>query len=238
MEQDIGGETRVPDKVEVPRTRPASTPRRRTGEEVANSITHGVGAGLALAGLSTLVTLAALRGNALHVVGCAVFGTSLVAMFASSTLYHAVTRSAAKNVLRALDHAAIYLVIAGTYTPFMLVSVRWELGWPLLLLVWAAAATGCVLARLGRRFEALRVSIYIGLGWVGIVAFGPLFDSLGMAGLSLVVAGGVVYTVGVFFYRSRRLPYSHAVWHVFVVLGSVLHFLAVLWYVVPRPGLG
>jgi hemolysin III len=204
-------------------------------EEVANSVLHGLGAGLAIAALATLVTLAALRGDARHVVGCAVFGGALVAMFTSSTLYHAITHRRAKSVLQVIDHSAIYLAIAGTYTPFLIVSLHGAWGWSLLAVVWAAAIGGIVLAStVGRRLGGLRVAIYIAMGWVGVVAFRPLLASLGAGGVTLVVGGGVVYTLGTGVYAWRGLRYHHPIWHVFVLGGSALHVLAVLWYVIPR----
>lgn len=204
-------------------------------EEIANSITHGLGTVLAVAALSVLVVLAARQGTARHVVGCAVFGSTLVVMYLASTLYHSIPHAAAKGVLQTLDHVAIYLVIAGTYTPFMLVNVRGVWGWSLLVLVWGAALGGIVLrAAFGRRAHLLRVVLYIVMGWIGVLVFPPLLASVGAGGLALIVGGGVVYTVGVAFYSWRRLPYHHAIWHLFVLLGSFLHFLAVLWHVVPR----
>ena len=206
------------------------------GEEIANSIVHALGAALAVASLATLVTLAALRGDARHVVGCAVFGAALVAMFTSSTLYHATTNRRVKGVLRVIDHSAIYLAIAGTYTPFVLVSLRGAWRWTLLGVVWGAAAAGiAIAATISRRLGALRVAIYVAMGWVGIVAFRPLLASLGTGGMGLVIGGGLVYTLGVAVYAWRGLRYHHAVWHAFVLGGSALHVLAVLWYVIPRP---
>lgn len=203
-------------------------------EEIANSVTHGLGAVLSVAGLAILVVLAAAHGTAWHVVGCAVFGAALVVMYLSSTLYHGIAHRRAKQVLQLFDHSAIYLAIAGTYTPFMLVSLKGAWGWTLLSLVWLAAVGGIALrAACGRRARALRVALYIVMGWVGIVAAPRLMASLGAAGLSLLVAGGIVYTVGVAFYGWRRLPYHHAIWHVFVLGGSILHFFAVLFYVIP-----
>ena len=214
------------------------TPRSETQtarEEIANSVLHGLGAALAVASLATLVTLAAIRGDARHVVGCAVFGGALVAMFTSSTLYHAITHRRAKGVLRVIDHSAIYLAIAGTYTPFLLVTLRGAWGWSLLAVVWAAAAAGIALAATaGRRLGVLRVAIYIAMGWVGVVAFRPLLATLGPGGLSLVFGGGIIYTLGVAAYAWRGLRYHHAIWHAFVLGGSALHVLAVLWYVIPR----
>jgi hemolysin III len=203
------------------------------GEEIANSITHGIGALLAIAGLVVLVVLAVLRGTAWHVVGCAVFGATLVVLYTSSTLYHAISHTRARAVLQVLDHTAIYLLIAGTYTPFMLVTLRGPWGWSLFGIVWAVAVTGIALrAVLGRRLPILRVALYIVVGWVGIVAFRPLVASVGPGGVLLVVGGGLAYTLGVVFYAQKRLPYSHAVWHLFVLAGSTLHFFAVLLYVV------
>jgi hemolysin III len=204
------------------------------GEETANSVTHGVGALLAVAGLVVLVVLAALHGTVWHVVGCAVFGGTLVILYTVSTLYHSITHARVRSVLQVLDHTAIYLLIAGTYTPFMLVTLRGPWGWSLLAVVWAAAITGISLrAALGRRMRILRVVLYIIMGWVGIVAFQPLVARLGMAGVMFVLAGGLAYTLGLAFYASKRLPYAHAIWHTFVLAGSVLHFVAVLVYVLP-----
>jgi hemolysin III len=209
-------------------------PGYRLGEEIANSITHGVGALLAIAGSVVLVVLAALRGTAWHIVGCAVFGGSLVVLYTASMLYHSITHMRARSVLQILDHSAIYFLIAGTYTPFMLVTLRGPWGWSLFGVVWGAAVAGISLGTaLGRRLRILRVALYIIMGWVGVVALRPLVATLGMTGMGLVLGGGVAYTTGVAFYASKRFPYSHAIWHLFVLAGSVLHYVAVLVYVVP-----
>ncbi len=206
------------------------------GEEIANSITHGLGAALSIAGLSILVMLAATHGNAWHVVGCTIFGATLVTMYVASTLYHGIAHHRAKQVLQILDHSAIYLVIAGTYTPFMIVSLRGTWGWTLLALIWAAAIGGIALrAAFGRRAGILRVVLYVVMGWAGVLVFRPLMLSLGPVGVSLVVGGGIVYTAGVGFYGWERLRYHHTIWHVFVLVGSLLHFFAVLFYVIPWP---
>jgi len=204
------------------------------GEEIANSITHGIGAALAVAALAVLVTLASLHGTVAHVVGCAVFGGTLVLLYTASTLYHSITHSKAKRVLQVLDHSAIYLLIAGTYTPFMLVTLRGARGWALLAVVWAAAAAGITLcSTVGRRAHVISVALYIVMGWIAIVVFRPLVASLGLHGTSLVVGGGLAYTSGVVFYAWRRLPYHHAIWHLFVLAGSALHVAAVLRHVIP-----
>jgi hemolysin III len=209
-------------------------PGYQLGEEIANSVTHGVGAVLAIAGSVVLVVMAALHGTVWHVVGCAVFGGTLVVLYTASTLYHSIPHARARSVLQVLDHTAIYLLIAGTYTPFMLVTLRGPWGWSLLGVVWAVAVAGISLhtTSLGRRMHILRVVLYIIMGWVGIVAFRPLVVTLGATGTGLVLAGGVAYTAGVAFYASKR-RYSHAIWHVFVLAGSALHYTAVLLYVVP-----
>jgi hemolysin III len=204
------------------------------GEEIANSITHGIGAALSIAALAILVTLAALHGSAAHVVGCAVFGGTLVLLYTASTVYHAITHERAKRVLQVLDHSAIYLLIAGTYTPFMLVTLRGPRGWVLLSIVWAAAATGIVLcSTVGRRAHAVSVVLYILMGWIAVVVLRPLTSSLGVEGMSLLAGGGLAYTAGVAFYAWRRLPYHHAIWHLFVLAGSGLHVAAVLRHVIP-----
>jgi hemolysin III len=211
-------------------------PRYTLGEEIANAVTHGLGIVLAIAGLAVLSAFAALRGNAAHVVGSAMFGAALVACYTTSTLYHAIRLQRVRQVLRALDHSAIFLLIAGTYTPFMLVSVGGALGWAMLAVIWTLAAAG-IAARLvlkGRRHN-LVVACYVAMGWIVVFVFKPLVASLPAGGLALLLAGGVAYTAGVIFYKWRSLPYSHAVWHGFVLAGSTLHFFAVLLNVVPRP---
>jgi hemolysin III len=204
-------------------------------EEIAHAITHGVGLLLGIAGLVVLVVLASVRGNAWHVVSASVYGATLVLLYASSTLYHAIPAPKAKGVFRTLDHAAIYLLIAGTYTPFTLVNLRGGWGWTLFGLVWGLAALGIVLEAVAkRRMRILSVVLYIGLGWLIAIAVKPLLSSVEAGGIALLVLGGLAYTVGVIFYGWRRLPYHHAVWHLFVMAGSVLHYFAVLFYVLPR----
>jgi hemolysin III len=211
-------------------------PTYTRGEEIANSLTHGAGLALSIAGLSVLVTLAALRGDAWTVVGCAVFGASLVALYAASTLYHALRARRWKRVLRVFDHAAIFLLIAGTYTPFTLVNLRGPWGWSLFGVVWALAAAGVVLkAFFTGRFGILSTLIYLFMGWLVLLAIRPLVGVLPHNSLVLLFAGGSAYTAGTLFYAWRRLPYHHAVWHLFVLAGSACHFFAVLLSVV-RPG--
>lgn len=209
-------------------------PRYAFGDELASSIVHGIGIVLSIGGLAALVALSAMHGGARDVVASAVYGATLVLLYTASTLYHAVPVARAKPVLRTLDHIAIYLLIAGTYTPFTLIALPGRWGWSLFAAVWTLAALGSVL-EFGalKRFRKLSVLLYIGMGWIGMIAFKPLMAHLQTGGMLLLVAGGLAYTLGVPFYLWRRMPYHHSVWHAFVLAGSVLHFLAVLLYVIP-----
>jgi hemolysin III len=209
-------------------------PRYAFGDELASSIVHGIGIVLSIGGLAALVALSAMHGGARDVVASAVYGATLVLLYTASTLYHAVPVARAKPVLRTLDHIAIYLLIAGTYTPFTLIALPGRWGWSLFAAVWTLAALGSVL-EFGalKRFRKLSVLLYIGMGWIGMIAFKPLMAHLQTGGMLLLIAGGLAYTLGVPFYLWRRMPYHHSVWHGFVLAGSVLHFLAVLLYVIP-----
>lgn len=210
------------------------TVRYSPGEELANSLTHGVGAILAIGGLAWLVTLAALRGDAWHIVACSIYGAAMVVLYTASTLYHAIPSPRAKRVLQVIDHSAIYLLIAGTYTPFTLISLRGPWGWSLFGTVWGLAVTGIVLEiATARRWPAISIALYIAMGWVVVVATRPLVRALEPAGLALLVAGGIAYTGGLAFYGWKRLPYGHAVWHLFVLAGTALHFAAIRMYVIP-----
>ncbi|MHC4306445.1 MAG: PAQR family membrane homeostasis protein TrhA [Planctomycetota bacterium] len=206
-------------------------------EEITHAITHGVGILLSIAALTVLVAFAALRGDAWHIVSCSIYGSSLVLLYAASTLYHAVPAPRAKGVFRTLDHAAIYVLIAGTYTPFTLVNLRGGWGWALFGVVWGLAIFGVVLEAVARpRVRILSLVLYLCLGWMAAVAVKPLFDSVATGGLVLLLLGGLAYTGGVVFYGWRRLPYNHAIWHIFVLAGSIFHYFAVLFYVIPAPG--
>jgi hemolysin III len=210
----------------------ADAPRYSFGEEIANSITHGLGWLLSLGGLAALVTFAALTGGALRVVSCAVFGATLVTLYAASTLYHALTSRRAKRVFRVLDHSAIFLLIAGTYTPLALVALGGAWGWTLFGCVWFLAVVGVLLNTLAHnRWRWLSITLYLAMGWLVVVAIKPLVAALTPSALALVVGGGLAYTSGLAFYGWKKLPYSHAVWHVFVLAGSVLHYFAVFFAV-------
>ncbi len=203
-------------------------------EEFANSVTHGVGLGLSVAGLVALVILTALRGTVWHVVSCTIYGSTLVILYAASTLYHSIPSPRAKRVLRIIDHGAIYLLIAGTYTPFTLVNLRGGLGWTLFGVVWG-------LAVLGIAFKIFHVDrspiastlVYLSMGWLVVVAWKPVVTIIPLGGIALIAAGGIAYTVGVIFFAAKRIPYNHAIWHLFVLAGSIFHYAAVLLYVLP-----
>ena len=209
-------------------------PLYTVGEEIAHAVPHGLGLAMSIGGLAFLVVTASLRGDAWHIASCAIFGVTLVLLYAASTLYHGIRNPRAKRFLRRFDHAAIYLLIAGTYTPFTLVSLRGGWGWTLLALVWGLAILGIALqiAVPGRARRA-PVPLYLAMGWLGVIALAPLLRSLHYEGLLLLLLGGIIYTLGVVFYAWRRLPYNHAVWHVFVLAGSACHFSCVLAYVIP-----
>jgi hemolysin III len=197
-------------------------------EEVANALTHGLGVVASIAACAILVTLGALRGSAWHVVSSAIFGATLILLYTASTLYHCVRAERAKARLRVFDHCAIYLLIAGSYTPFTLVALRGGWGWSLFGVVWGLALAGVVFKLFFTgRFVRLSTAIYLGMGWLVLVAVVPMVQRLSAPTLAWLVAGGVAYTVGTVFYLSRRLPFAHAVWHVFVLGGSVCHAIAV-----------
>jgi hemolysin III len=203
------------------------------GEEIANAITHGIAAALALAALTILVVLASVFGDGWHLASSIVFGLSLLLLYLASTLYHALPFPRAKRVFKILDHAAIYLLIAGTYTPFTLVTLRHAGGWWLFGLIWGLAMLGIVLeAGWVHRPRWLNAVIFVAMGWLVLAMRAALVAHLSPPGLWLLIAGGITYTTGTIFYISKR-PYMHAVWHLFVIGGSLLHFLAVLLYVLP-----
>jgi hemolysin III len=196
-------------------------------------VTHGVGLLLSLAGFGAMLVAAATGGDPWIVASCAVYGTSLVTLYLASTLYHALARTRARGVMRRLDHAAIYLLIAGTYTPFVLVSLRGPWGWSLFAVSWSLAILGITAkAVLGPRWPVVSTTVYILMGWLVVVAIGPVVRGVPAGAIAWLVAGGLAYTFGVVFFAWERLRYSHAVWHLFVLAGSVCHYVAVMGYVV------
>ncbi|MDE2253633.1 MAG: hemolysin III family protein [Betaproteobacteria bacterium] len=211
----------------------AQSPRPQSlGEELANSLSHGLGLALAIAGLPVLIATSAHTGDAAAIVGSSVFGGTAILLYLISTLYHALPQRRLKDVLQVLDHVAIYLFIASTYTPFTLGVLHGGWGWTLFGLVWTLALAGIVFKILGgTRFPRVSTLLYLAMGWVILVAVRPLWLHMPIAGLALLVAGGVAYTLGVvFFALDDRVRYSHFIWHLFVLVGTVFHFFAVLLY--------
>jgi hemolysin III len=207
---------------------------RLSVEELANCLTHGLGLLLSVAGLVLLVALAWANGDARHVASVSVYGASLVTLYAASTLYHGVRGERAKGLLQVLDHCCIYVLIAGTYTPFSLLMLRGGWGWTLFGLAWGIALGG-ILFRVvfGTRYRGAAVASYVALGWLCVVAVKPILALVPAGALAWLAAGGVAYTSGVFFFASKRLRHGHAIWHLFVLTGSVCHYLAVVLYVLP-----
>ena len=209
-----------------------SPTRYSMGEEIASSVIHGIGILLSLAGLIIMVIFAARYGTAWHVVGAAVFGCGLIIAYTSSTLYHSFQKARIKAVFRVLDHVSIFILIAATYTPLTLVNLRGPWGWSIFGVIWGLALFGIVVECSSlRRFRLASVLLYLGMGWTIIVALKPLLAMVQTGGLILLLAGGLFYTIGCLFYAWRRLPYNHAIWHLFVLGGSVSHFFAILFYV-------
>jgi hemolysin III len=205
-----------------------------TGEEIANSITHGLGALLSIVGLVILLITAITHGTALQIIAAAVFGTTLILLYFASTLYHALTPPRAKHVFQILDHSAIYLLIAGTYTPFTLITLRGIWGWTLFAVIWSLAVFGVVFKSIWiDRHAMLSTAVYVLMGWCAIIVIRPLLRGLPWDGFLWLLAGGLAYTAGVVFYASRR-PYAHAVWHLFVLSGSACHYWTIYRYVLAR----
>ncbi len=205
------------------------------GEEIANSVTHGIGVLLAILGLVMLVVFASLHGNAWHIVSCSIFGWTLLLLYLSSTLYHSIPSPKIKRLLRVFDHSAIYLLIAGTYTPFTLVNLRGPWGWSLFGIVWGIALLGIILKLTPyAQLRGVSTTLYLIMGWTVIIAIKPMLAVLAPTGFTLLLLGGLAYTFGVIFYAWKRLPYGHAIWHLFVLAGSCCHFFAVFYYVIPQ----
>ncbi|MGE4489563.1 MAG: hemolysin III family protein [Kiritimatiellales bacterium] len=207
--------------------------RRETpAEHLANAITHGVGLGLSIACLVLLVVFASLRKGAWEIVSCSVYGAMLVAMYLASTLYHSIHSPKVRYVLNILDHAAIYLLIAGTYTPYLLVPLRGGLGWSLFGIIWGLAIVGIVFQALFiSRFKILSTLTYLAMGWMVVATIAPLLKVLPLMAILWLAIGGICYTLGVIFYVWQRLKFAHAIWHLFVLAGSLSHFFGILFFV-------
>ncbi len=201
-------------------------------EHIANAITHGVGFGLSIACLVLLVVFASLRRGAWEVVSCSVYGATLVILYLASALYHSIHRPRVRRVLNIIDHAAIYLLIAGTYTPYLLVPLRGPLGWSLFGIVWAIALAGIVFQALFiHRFKMLSTLSYVAMGWMVVATIVPLLNALPLMAVVWLAIGGLCYTLGVVFYAWKRLKFAHAIWHFFVLAGSLCHFFGILFFV-------
>jgi hemolysin III len=199
-------------------------------EEIANAITHGIGALLAIAALVLLIVQASLHGTVWHIVSFSVFGFTLVALYFASTLYHSIPFDAAKRIFHKLDHIAIYWLIAGTYTPFCLTALRGWIGWTMFGVVWALAIGGTVVKSISvGRYVRLSTYFYVGMGWVVLLAIKPLYESVSTACFTWLILGGVAYTGGTYFFLKERWLYNHSIWHMFVLAGSICHFFAVLY---------
>jgi hemolysin III len=209
------------------------TPEHRptVGEEIANSLSHGLGLVLAIVATPILIIAAMRYGSTWNLIGVSVFAASMMTLYLASTLYHALTHDRAKRFFRMLDHSAIFLLIAGTYTPFTLGILRGPWGWTLLALIWSLAAVGLTLkAVFGTRFNKLSVVLYLLMGWLVVIAAPEVLRVMPLSGLAWIIAGGIAYTAGVGFYAAHRVRYAHFAWHLFVLAGTTCHFFAVLWY--------
>lgn len=212
----------------------ANTHTYTRNEEIANAITHGIGALLSIAALVILIVFAAIKGTALHVVSFTIYGSTMLLLYTASTLVHSFPEGRAKRVFESLDHSCIYIFISGTYTPILFHIIQGTLGWVLFGVVWGLTIFGVVFKSMfANRFLFTSTILYILMGWCIVIAWKPLTANLAPGGVTLLVVGGILYTVGTIFYMWRSFPYHHAVWHLFVLGGSITHFFAILLYVLP-----
>jgi len=211
-----------------------NTSEYSVAEEIAHAVSHGAGVILSIAGLSWMLYLSIGTADPWRIAASSVYGFSMIALFLSSTLYHALHRSPNKHIYKLLDHCAIYLLIAGTYTPFLLVALRSSTGWWLFGIIWSLATAG-ILTKLWFRHRYPRVSLagYLFMGWLVVIAAPQVADAIGPNGMGWLIAGGASYTIGAVFYAADRVIFNHAIWHLFVLAGGICHFLAVVWYVLP-----
>lgn len=201
-------------------------------EELANTISHGIGALLSIVALMLLVNVSLTSGNWIKTASFAIYGTSLVLLFLASTLYHGVTSENGKKIFKLLDHCAIYLLIAGTYTPLTLITLTGNLGVSMFVLVWLIALAGILFKlKYGAKFKILSVATYLGMGFISLAVITDLYQQLALEGLILLASGGLVYTLGVFFYLNHKIPFNHAIWHIFVLAGATCHFFMIWFYV-------
>ena len=207
--------------------------RYERGEELMNIITHAVGTALAVAGLAVLVVFSALQGDTWKIVSSAIFGATMILLYGASTLYHASQNAKVRRITNMMDHISIFYLIAGTYTPFVLVTLRGPWGWSLFGIVWGCTLIGTVMKIcFQHRLGWLSLLLYLAMGWCIIIAIRPFMQNIEPAGLILTAAGGAAYTIGVFFYKNDKIPYNHGIWHFWVLAGTILQYFAVLFYVV------
>ena len=207
--------------------------RYERGEELMNIITHAVGTALAVAGLAVLVVFSALQGDPWKIVSSAIFGATMILLYGASTLYHASQNAKVRRITNMMDHISIFYLIAGTYTPFVLVTLRGPWGWSLFGIVWGCTLIGTVMKIcFQHRLGWLSLLLYLAMGWCIIIAIRPFMQNIEPAGLILTAAGGAAYTIGVFFYKNNKIPYNHGIWHFWVLAGTILQYFAVLFYVV------
>ena len=207
-------------------------PRSITADEVANTLTHGFGLVGSVLGFVILLLLAIVRGGTWQILGCAIYGATLVCLYAASKFYHGVSSPRAKRLLHVFDHCAIYLLIAGTYTPFLLVNLHGSWGWSLFAAIWSFAVAG-ILFKLWftDRFPVLSVSAYVAMGWLGVIAARQVYAHVPLTGIVWIILGGAAYSIGVIFYACKKIPHHHVIWHLLVLTGSTCHYIAILYSV-------
>jgi len=213
-----------------------AAPRYTLGEEIANSITHGIGAALSVAALVLLIVYATQHRDAWRIVSFSIYGTSLFALYLASTLYHAFTHEKTKHFFRLMDHSCIFLLIAGTYTPPTLIVMRGSWGWTLFTIIWAMAVGGLIFESMNiGKYKIISVIIYMTMGWLAIIAIKPMLETLPPGMFKWFLTGGLFYTAGIIFFAWKKLPYNHAIWHLFVLGGSITHFFGILLYLALQP---
>ncbi|HLT07103.1 MAG TPA: hemolysin III family protein [Cyclobacteriaceae bacterium] len=216
----------MPGKIERPQT---------LQEEFANAVTHGIGILFSVVAISLLVTFSVLHGTAIHIVSSSIFGGSILLLYTFSTLYHAIPSPAIKPLLRVFDHISIYFLIAGTYTPFLLIALGGWLGWLYFGIIWGLTLVGVLFKTFYmHRFPKLSLTLYLGMGWLAVFLIPPLLNSLSVTELMLLAGGGAAYTLGTLFYTNKKMPFAHSIWHIFVLTGTVLHFIAIMYQLVER----
>lgn len=203
-------------------------------EELANTITHGIGLVFSVAGLAVLLALSISKGSRIHCIAFGIYGATLILVYAASTLYHSIQKAHIKHIFRAADQVAIYLVIAGTYTPFMLINLRGFWGWTLLISVWTLSLFGIFFKVIFlEKYNGVSYALYVIIAWLAIIAIKPIMATVPIGGLEWIFGGGASYMIGLIFFAVNKIPFNHTIWHLFVMLGSGCHYIAVLYYVLP-----